>query len=92
MKKNYNSKFVKGLVERMMRGTVTFKVRRYMPDDVFEENPVVCMVKGTLTNYEKEFGKAYTHNSENQFLLFWNVDFCEWRTVRCINLVNPAEE
>jgi hypothetical protein len=92
MKKNYNNRFVKGLIERMVRGTVTFKVKRYLPDDIKEEEPVVCKVQGTLKNYEKEFGRAYNHGPKNQFLLYYDVEFCEWRTVRCINLINPAEE
>lgn len=76
----------------MKRGTVTFKVKKYMPDDMYELYPFVCKVKGTLVNYEKEFGQSYSHNPHNQFLLYWNVEFKEWRTVRCINLINPAEE
>lgn len=92
MKKNYNSKFIKGLIERMGRGTVTFKVKRYMPDDLYEREPVECKVQGTLVHYEKEFARPYTHNPKNQFLLFWDVELSEWRTIRCINLINPAEE
>ena len=92
MKKNYSSKFIKGLIEKMTRGTVTFKVKRYMSDDIYELYPYVCQVKGTLVGYEKEFGQPYSHNPRNQFLLYWSVEFNEWRTVRCINLINPAEE
>lgn len=91
MKKNYESKLVKELVQKMKEGTVEFRVRRYMPYDVFEQEPVICVMRGTLANYEREFGKPYIHHPKNQFILCYDVELSEWRTVRCINLVNPEE-
>ena len=91
MKKNYETAAVKALVEKLKKGVVTFYMQCYTPDDWFEERPYRCQVRGTLIPYEDDFGKPYFHRPANCYLLFWDVELEEWRTIRIKNLITGEE-
>lgn len=48
-------------------------------------------VKGTLVNYEKDFGRPYRQRPGSVFVVYWDLELEEWRTFRICHLVTEEE-
>ena len=82
---------VAGLVEKMKAGESVFTLAYYAPEDIFHQELLHRKVKGTLVNYEKDFGRPYRQRPGSVFVVYWDLELEEWRTFRICHLVTEEE-
>ena len=92
MKRNDKKKdCVAGLVEKMKTGETGFTLAYYAPEDIFHQELLHRKVKGTLMNYEKDFGRPYHQRPGSVFVVYWDLELEAWRTFRICHLVTEGE-